>query len=198
MARDAFHGPEVLLMGKVKLRQELRLRRAAISKASRADFSASAAQNLVSIPELSKTENIGLFASVRDEIDTRPLFEELLYRGKNVFFPRMQKQSQSLSWGRIEAWDALVRGPMGIGQPVEAPNGSSELGLIVVPGLGFGLNGGRLGYGAGWYDRTLELFDGVVVGLGFECQVLDGVPVEEHDHLVDWIVTELRAVSVKE
>ena len=110
----------------------------------------------------------------------------------------MQKQSKSLSWGRIDAWDALVRGPMGIGQPVEAPNGSSELELIVVPGLGFGLNGGRLGYGAGWYDRTLELFDGVVVGLGFECQVLDGVPVEEHDHLVDWIVTELRAVSVKE
>ena len=68
--------------------------------------------------------------------------------------------------------------------------------LIVVPGLGFGLNGGRLGYGAGWYDRTLEGFEGTVVGLGYEFQVLEAVPTEGHDHPVNWIATELRAIPI--
>lgn len=185
-------------MEKNKLRQELGALRAAIPGASRAEFAAAAAEQVASLPEVSNIEQIGIFASIRDEIDTRPLFEKMITLGKRVFFPRMQKSTNSLTWGRIDSWDALVAGPMGIGQPQEAPIGAEDLGLIVVPGLGFGLNGGRLGYGAGWYDRTLELFDGVVVGLGFECQVLDGVPVEGHDHLVDWIVTELRVISIAE
>lgn len=185
-------------MEKIKLRQDLRVLRAAISSVSRPEFAAAAAKNVISIPDLSNIEKIGVFASIRDEIDTRPLFEKMIALGKSVFFPRMQESTNLLTWGRIDSWDALVAGPMGIGQPEEAPSRAQDLGLIVVPGLGFGLNGGRLGYGAGWYDRTLELFGGVVVGLGFECQVLDGVPVEGHDHLVDWIVTELRAISIAE
>ena len=185
-------------MEKDELRHRLRLGRAAVPASDRRHFAAAAVQHLISIPNVSNIQNIGLFASVRDEIDTRPVFEQLISMGKTVFFPRMQKSTHALTWGALASWDALVAGPMGIGQPQEAPSDAQELDLIVVPGLGFGLNGGRLGYGAGWYDRTLELFHGVVVGLGFECQVLDGVPVEEHDHLVDWIVTELRAISIAE
>ena len=183
-------------MEKDELRQRLRLARAALPVSDRRHFAAAAVQHLISIPNVSGVQNIGLFASVRDEIDTRPVFEHLISMGKTVFFPRMQKSSHALTWGALASWDALVAGPMGIGQPEEAPSDAQELDLIVVPGLGFGLNGGRLGYGAGWYDRTLDVFKGPVVGLGYNCQVLDFVPAEAHDQPVHWIVTELRAIPV--
>ena len=108
----------------------------------------------------------------------------------------MDRSSRSLSWGQVKTLKTMVPGPYGILEPETATDSAADLDVIVVPGLGFGLNGGRLGYGAGWYDRTLDVFKGPVVGLGYNCQVLDFVPAEAHDRPVHWIVTELRAIPV--
>jgi len=89
--------------------------------------------------------------------------------------------------------DALVRGPHGIRQPLaSAPQiAITELALIVVPGLAFDPALNRLGQGGGFYDATLTKTDALKVGLAYECQRVDAVPVDPHDLPVDILVTEL-------
>ncbi len=75
-----------------------------------------------------------------------------------------------------------------------------ELALILLPGLGFDFSGGRLGRGAGYYDRFLSRVPTNVprVGLAFECQLLERIPMQPHDQKVDWIVTENRTIRCRE
>ena len=181
---------------KNQLREKLKLQRAQLTKAEREALSQAAAKQVLHGDVLQGAANIGLFSSVRDEIDTTPLFRLLTSAGLRAFFPKMNRVSQRLDWGPVTRLDSMVKGPYGIHEPAEASSDVASLELIVVPGLGFGLNGGRLGYGAGWYDRTLEGFEGAVVGLGYDFQVLEAVPTEGHDHPVNWIVTELRAIPI--
>ena len=68
--------------------------------------------------------------------------------------------------------------------------------LLVVPGLGFSESGKRLGRGGGFYDRYLSSFNGTVVGICYEGQLLKGVPVEPHDCLVSYVITEKRIIEV--
>jgi len=185
-------------MDKHSLRRQFREKRASLTQDERGRFSQDAAGHLFSGPLVAKAATIGLFASVRTEINTRPLFEMAKAGGITVCFPKMCDDTRLLRWGVVDAWESMTPGLMGISQPIDVSHEVDDIDLIVVPGLGFGMNGGRLGYGAGWYDRSLVSFQGTVVGLGFECQVVDEVPIEDHDHRVHWIVTELRAISLKE
>ena len=68
--------------------------------------------------------------------------------------------------------------------------------LLVVPGLGFSETGRRLGRGGGFYDRYLSSFNGTVVGICYEGQLLKGVPVEPHDCLMSYVITEKRIIEV--
>lgn len=62
--------------------------------------------------------------------------------------------------------------------------------VLLIPGLSFSKKGERLGRGKGFYDRYLETFNGIKVGLCFECQLQDEIPVETHDKKMNFIVTE--------
>ena len=68
--------------------------------------------------------------------------------------------------------------------------------LLVVPGLGFCESGKRLGRGGGFYDRYLSSFNGTTVGICYEGQLLEAVPVEPHDCSVGCIITEKRIIEV--
>ena len=102
-----------------------------------------------------------------------------------------------LEFGWVKDWQDLVRGCYGIMEPVGSAANLSDLEAIVVPGLGFDPHGGRLGYGAGWYDRTLEGYQGVVIGYGFDVQVVNRVPTELHDRPLDFVVTDERLLMVE-
>jgi hypothetical protein len=89
----------------------------------------------------------------------------------------------------------------GILEPVadspEVPIG--EIDVFVVPGVGFSTDGTRLGRGAGYYDATLALArpDAVKVGYTFDCCVVDSLPRDRWDVLMDWIVTESRTLQIR-
>ena len=69
---------------------------------------------------------------------------------------------------------------------------ADQIDLVVVPGVGFGRDGARMGNGQGYYDRLLERVrpDCVLVGLGYECQLFDDLIVSPHDVFMDKVVTE--------
>jgi 5-formyltetrahydrofolate cyclo-ligase len=104
---------------------------------------------------------------------------------------------ETLEFVEVEAFEGLVRGRYGVLEPAaERPARSIRAtGLVLAPGIAFDLRGGRLGRGAGYYDRALAPIgkrrDGPrFVGVAFDLQIVDRVPMQRHDVFMDAVVTE--------
>jgi 5-formyltetrahydrofolate cyclo-ligase len=71
-----------------------------------------------------------------------------------------------------------------------------ELDLVMVPGTAFDLRGGRMGQGKGYYDRLLSTArpNAPLVGMAFDCQIFDEIPVASHDVFMDLVLTETREI----
>lgn len=111
--------------------------------------------------------------------------------------PVYQELLQALPMGL--AYPALVKGQMYFAVPRGMPKGGTWLGppyeltspkWCLVPGVGFDLNGARLGRGKGFYDRYFENRDVITIGLAWSEQIVEKVPVEQHDFHMDFIITE--------
>jgi 5-formyltetrahydrofolate cyclo-ligase len=135
---------------------------------------------------------IGLFASARGEPDTRPLFEAALASGREVLLPRCHSRSR-MEFARVVAWDELRPGRYGLLEPTREVAAATWASgdLVIVPGLAFDRRGGRLGRGAGHYDRSFGAApEGApwLLGLGFRFQLVGEVPMEEHDRRLDGVL----------
>lgn len=139
------------------------------------------------------------YASMPIEPSTKQLRHKLLAQDKQVALPIMQK-GRALAWG-FDSDELEVNG-FGIGEPEEATIDISTAGALIIPALGAGLDGSRIGRGAGYYDRALENIplqsDGgpIRIVVVFDDEVVESVPHEEHDQPVDIIVTPTRVIKI--
>ncbi len=130
------------------------------------------------------------------EVQTDDIIRESLRRKKRVVVPTTGEDGTP---GLCEMTGPLQVGPLGILQPAPChPVPVGEVDLWIVPGVGFGRDGGRLGRGGGFYDRLLARTDGIVIGLAFDFQVLDRVPTEPQDRFVDYVITESETIVCQE
>ncbi|MFL1462140.1 5-formyltetrahydrofolate cyclo-ligase [Roseococcus sp. DSY-14] len=123
------------------------------------------------------------------ELDLRPALAALHARGHALALPFTPPRGQPLRFRRWAPGEALAPGPMGTAHPAaEVP---LVPGVVLVPLLAFDRRGGRLGYGGGYYDRTLPLFPHARrLGIAFAAQEVDEVPMQPHDIFLHAIVTE--------
>jgi len=132
-----------------------------------------------------------------DEMDVRPLLTALAGLGHLCLLPVVPAPRQALVFRLWVPGDALEEGVFGTRHP-GAGRPSLSPRIVLAPLLAFDRAGYRLGYGGGFYDRTLaglRGFGGVTaVGVGFADQQVDSVPHEAHDQRLDWIVTEQGAI----
>jgi 5-formyltetrahydrofolate cyclo-ligase len=143
------------------------------------------------LPAFAGAGRIALYAALSDELPTRPLFDLAHGGGLAVSFPRVE--GEALVFAEVARWEDLVRGRYGVRQPHPQAPRCGPGRLIVVPGLAFDGHGRRLGRGGGYYDRALaaaEARGALRVGLAYEAQIVEAVPVEPHDQPVDVVVTE--------
>ena len=126
------------------------------------------------------------YHSVSGEVDTLGLIERMRSDGKTVCLPAI------LSKGVMEArrMDCLVPGPYGIPCPEGPVVPPEAIDLILVPGLAFDKDCQRLGLGGGYYDRYLPKCRGEKIGLAFDCQVVECLPLAAHDAQLDMLATE--------
>ncbi len=134
------------------------------------------------------------YMPMASEVDIRPMIEALLGRGVTVCLPRVEWGSQQMAPVPIGDLERdLGPSERGVRQPRAdiAPADARSVQVVVVPGLAFDNEGGRLGRGGGFYDRWLaDRADGVLtLGVAFACQVVERVPMEPHDRRVDAVVT---------
>lgn len=153
---------------------------------------------LKNLKEFQIAKTILLYASFRSEVDTHELIKECLSAQKRVFLPRVNPSLKRLEIREIESINHLQRGHWGIPEPGPSTplRDLNEADLIIVPGVCFDRKGGRIGYGAGYYDKLLEGLNKPisVVAIAYQEQIIEDIPIEAHDRLVDIIITDSEVI----
>lgn len=182
-------------------RERVRAARCALEPAFCASAAESAAERILALPELKATKLVLSYSAAAEEIDPAPVVEALHGAGKSVALPRVESPGVLGIHLHCDG-DELEVGPFGgILQPLESaprvPLGSID--AVIVPGVAFDLKGRRLGYGGGFYDRLLPQLrpDSLRIGIAYDEQIVDALPVAEHDEHVHVVVTPTRLVHAE-
>jgi len=151
-------------------------------------------EHLFAEPAFRRAGQVAIYAALPDEVPTRPLFDALTSAGTVCLLPRVVPAGP-LVFARVEHWDELRPGRLGILEPVaSAPTVAPGAGdVAIVPGVAFDLAGWRLGRGGGYYDRTFPAGAGpqpLLFGVACEARIAESVPHGSHDRAMDAIVTE--------
>jgi len=187
---------------KEQLRRSLRRVRDSISLSAAAAASQAAARHLLALTPVAAARTVALYAPVRAEIDCGPVGRELAARGVRLVYPRVLDSGQQLAFHQILLTHGepdpgqLGPGTFGILEPLaSAPLVPlDEIDLFVVPGLAFDRSGARLGWGHGFYDRTLAATPSAIrIGYCYACQLIDHVPRGRDDMSMHYLVTDAGA-----
>lgn len=183
---------------KKELRRQVREELSALSQSELVRSDDALFARFLALPQVEAAKTIFAFWGIPGkEPDTSRLIGELVRRGKTVGLPRMLPEHR-MEVRRFEADRPLVKVSFGISEPGEdCPLLDREdIGLVLVPAVCYDRLGYRLGFGGGYYDRWLEGFSGVKVGLCREAVLRDAVPTEAHDAKVDILLTERESLSL--
>jgi 5-formyltetrahydrofolate cyclo-ligase len=185
---------------KVALRKRLRAVRASLPEAARAERSRQIGQRVCALDVWQRAGVVAVFRSMEHEVDTAWLIADARARGAVVALPCVLDDHDTLvfrvAWHGERAY-ALQYSAMGIEEPdASAPTlDPAEIDVVVVPALALDASGQRLGYGRGWYDRTLpRCTRATTLAVAFDFQLLAEIPCGSHDVPVHWIVTDQRTL----
>ena len=167
------------------------------------EVSAKAVARFLELPEYKNAHTIMWYIDCRSELRTKPeLLAEVAKGEKKIIVPYCTEDENGdnklgLWW--MESLEEMVVGKWDILEPPKDMWGNptkeveaGDLDLVMVPGVGFDRNGGRMGNGQGYYDRLLEKVraDAPLIAMGYESQLFDNVLVAPHDVYMDKVVTE--------
>lgn len=172
-------------------RSRLIAMRQAISSELRQQWTASVEQRLSALLQALPGRMLGVYWPVRGEIDLRPLAERLIAQGWRVALPAVADPHGPLEYRHWQPGAAMTGGAFDIPVPVGAEVVRPD--IVLAPLVGFDAARYRLGYGAGYFDRTLAALAPrpVAIGIGVEAGLLATVFPQPHDIPMDVIVTEV-------
>jgi 5-formyltetrahydrofolate cyclo-ligase len=183
---------------KRRLRSEARRRRAAAAAAARGAGEA-LRERVSATLALPEGAVVSAYWPMGSEIDPRALMESLHERGHPMALPVVPGSDRPLVFRAWRPGDALQPAAFNTNEPgPDKPELTPR--VLLVPLLAFDRTGYRLGYGGGFYDRTLAALRAVgpvlAVGLAYAGQEMDSVPRDAHDRRLDWIVTETETIRI--
>ncbi|OMD26211.1 5-formyltetrahydrofolate cyclo-ligase [Paenibacillus odorifer] len=190
---------------KQQLRTEKTIARNELSSDQRSKLSSEVCHYALEWLETKGITSLMAYVSFRSELDTRPLITQAWKDQRKVLLPRVIPASGEMSIHAVNAWSDLEPGAYGIQEPIVSSRDLLEIeeiklpAVVFVPGLAFDLQGGRLGYGRGYYDRLRASWEKagdvsaqppIWIGLAYGMQLVPRVPMDEHDALMDMLITE--------
>ena len=177
---------------KKKLREEIKSIGSGIPQSQRAMESVALCKKIRQQRDWLYAESVLMYAPLTGEVDIWPLAQESIFFGRAVFLPRFDAEKGVYQIVQVKDLEKDIKpGKFGVREPApENPRSPrKQLDLILVPGLGFSMDGGRLGRGGGYYDRLVAELDGPACGVAFDWQILEGIPMESQDRYMNLIVT---------
>lgn len=165
------------------------MRTLGVTQEERSRQGAAAARHVADWALFHMAQTVACFVSLPWEIDTAPLLQLILQSGKTLALPKAHKAGV-MEFYNVTNLAHLQPGRFGVREPaggeIIPPQAIS---LLILPALAVDAKGGRLGHGGGYYDRYLTKTTCPRAALVLMEQVVSHVPCEEHDFLVQWIIT---------
>ena len=174
-------------MNKRDIRRTVRDRITLLSEQQRIEASQRIFAEVATLPAFERAKVVALFASLPDEPQSRQFIDEW-YGRKRIVLPRCEGEVMNFYDYSPEV---MQSGSFGIAEPQGAePCPPAEIDFMIVPGVAFTADGRRLGRGKGFYDRYLSQngFAAITVGVCFREQVVDEIPSEPHDKVVESVI----------
>ncbi len=184
-----------------KLRKDILTKRNQLTQEEINTKSMAIQHRLLTLEQICNHQSIFVYVSFRSEVATLCLIDGLLDMGKTVIVPITRVREKRLDAIRITNRSTdLVPGYCDIPEPREelcnirevAPE---QIETILLPGSVFDERGGRFGYGGGYYDRFLaKVPKAARIGLAFDLQIVEKAPIQDHDEILDLVITETRII----
>lgn len=176
---------------KAELRKRIRALRRDLTEAERKYAAEKVAERLLMLEPVINAKYLLAYMPMKYELDVLPAVKALDKLGKKAAFP-LCTDNRGLRLLIPKKENGFVTGAYGILEP--DPDGSEEitvrdLDVIILPAIGFDRNLNRLGQGGGYYDRLLSTAQCFKVAVGFDCQLVDSIPVEQTDMPTDAVIT---------
>jgi len=188
--------------GKKALRGELKKRINDLTAVQKEAESLAISKKLFSSQVYKQSKNICVYLSMSSEVDTTRIIKNIFEQNKTCYVPWYSTETMKfLKLNSFEDFETLPLTAWKIKQPSdqdaktrEEALESGKLDLVIVPGLGFGKEGSRLGRGKGYYDRYLARCKKSnnqisTIGLSFNCQWCDDIPMDKYDLPLNYIIT---------
>lgn len=186
------------------IRKEIVQKRNRLTEEDRAARSRIITAKLLEQKEIIEAGTVFIYINFRSEVQTGDIITLLLEMGKRVTVPLTRVKERKLEIVRItDPGKELVPGYCDIPEPREELVRSqsvpaNELDVIVLPGSVFDLRCGRFGYGGGFYDRLLASIPSASrIALAFDVQIVEKLPLQDHDELLDAVISETQVVRCK-
>ena len=186
----------------LQLRKEILSKRNRLTLQQIASMSGRIELSLLDRSEIKTAETVFTYVNFRSEVSTREIINQLLHQGKQVAVPITRVKEKRLDIVTIsDPENDLVPGYWGIPEPREelvderliAPG---DIDVIILPGSVFDKRCGRFGYGGGYYDRLLSQIPAAKrIALAFDLQVVNEIPLKDHDEIPDFVITEEQTIS---
>lgn len=189
-------GPAI---AKAIVRRDVLARRDALDPRAREAAAAAIAEHTLPVP-LPPGATVSGFMPIRGELNPLALMRRLAAAGARLALPCVNGRGLPLTFRAWELGAPLRRAQWGIREP-ELSAAAVEPDLVLAPLAAFDRRGYRIGYGAGYYDMTLNALrarNGVVaLGLAYAMQEVDAVPIEPHDARLDFVLTERETIDCR-
>lgn len=185
---------------KQSIRQSIIAGREGISVAERARMSGEIRCRISALPEYGAACGVMGVMAFGAEFESDGWVRQVLADGKRLILPKVNRVTRQLDPYRVTDLDTQIGlGSYGIREPVASCcelADLAEIDFILLPGVAFGRDGSRLGYGGGFYDKLLERLPHrpILVAAAFSMQLIEGIPQEATDRKVDWLVTEHETI----
>ena len=170
------------------LRKEIRAEIARLSIEEKQSLSAQIFNKIATLDKLEEASVVALFVSLSDEPQTADFIEHLLHKNRRVVVPRIEGDEMNF----YDISEGVKVGAFGIMEPTATtPIEPSEIDVMIVPGVAFTPSGKRCGRGKGFYDKYLSRkgFEAHTIGVCYPCQIVENLPTEEHDRVLDCVIS---------
>ena len=137
------------------------------------------------------------YISIKNEIELQEINKSIINLGKTLILPVINNNGENMKSIKIDNLENLKEKKFGVIEPEDGEEIKCDaIDLVIIPGVAFDINGNRIGFGKGYYDKFLKGYSGKKIVLAYDFQVLEKIETEEHDERVEEIITEKRDIKI--